>query len=265
MPASIDLDGVFFASLLRHSPLGILLDVDGTLLPYKPRPDEVVATPDLFSLVEAVATTPGVALSLVSGRPRENLERLFREPRSSLLVAEHGAFRWGEGGWQATLSLDPGTVDSLAMELESLGAGFPNARIERKTWSVAAHFRKMSEPHKSEFCERVEALAEPWLSAHPAFELLRGVEALEIRPRGANKSTAVAWLRARLGPAARLLIVGDDLTDEDMFRASSTEDATIVVDGGSPRVTHATWRVSTPADVRELLEALLVRRGALVR
>ncbi len=262
MPGSIDLEGEYFAVLLRHAPLGILLDVDGTLLPYKRRPDEVVATPDLFSLVEEVARAPGVSLALVSGRRRENLETLFREPRSYALVAEHGAWRTGEGGWEATLSLDPRTIDSLTAELECLGSGIPNARIERKTWSVAAHFRKVSEPLKAEFLARVEALAEPWIWAHPGFEMLRGVDALEVRPARANKSTAVGWLRARLGPSARLLIAGDDLTDEDMFRVASAEDASIVVDNGAPRATCARWRVATPAQVRELLEAVLLWRAS---
>ncbi len=262
MPGSIDLEGEYFGALLRHAPLGILLDVDGTLLPYKRRLDEVVATPDLFSLIEGIARAPGVSLALVSGRPRENLEASFREPRSYALVAEHGAWRTAEGGWEATLSLDPRTVDSLTTELERVGRGVPNARIERKTWSVAAHFRKVNAPLKAEFLGHVEALAEPWIAAHPGFEMLRGVDALEVRPTGANKSTAVEWLRARLGPTARLLILGDDLTDEDMFRVASAEDATIVVDSGAPRATRARWRVATPAHVRELLEAVLLWRAS---
>ncbi len=260
MKNRLDVASEYWTSLLRHPTLGLLTDVDGTLLPFCSRPDEVSASPDLVSLIEDIASTDGVSLAVVSGRPREDLERLFPERRNVLLVAEHGAWRTGPAGWEATLSLDSKIIDSLVHQLESLGAQYAKARIERKTWSAAIHFRRLPPEEKADLLVRVGAVLDPWLSKHPNFERLWGAEVLEIRPRGATKATAVSWMRERLGSSARLMIAGDDMTDEDMFVAASEGDATVLVRSGPVRSTAARWRVSTVDEMRALLEDLLVVR-----
>ena len=53
---------------------------------------------------------------------------------------------------------------------------------------------------------------------------------LEVRHRVANKGTVVAWLRKRR-PEARCISVGDDDTDEDMYRAADVALVTPLRDG----------------------------------
>ncbi len=256
----LDVASEYWASLLRHPTLGILTDVDGTLLPFESRPEDVVAPPELTALVEEVACTEGICLALVSGRPREDLERLFPERQNLLMVAEHGAWRTGPTGWEATLSLDDRIIDSLVLELEALGAQYDQARVERKTWSAAIHFRNLPPEQKADLLVRVGAVLDPWLARHQNFERLWGAEVLEIRPRGATKATAVSWMRERLGPTARLLIAGDDMTDEDMFAAATENDASVLVRNGPVRSTAARWHVSGVDEMRTLLTDLLVVR-----
>ncbi len=260
MKDRLDVASEYWASLLRHSRLGLLTDVDGTLLPFRARPDDVTTSPELVALIQEIASTEGVSLAVVSGRPREDLERLFPERGNVLLVAEHGAWRTGPAGWEATLSLDSRIIDSLVFELESLGAQYEKARIERKTWSAASHYRRLPPEEKSDLLARVGAVLDPWLAKHPNFERLWGAEVLEIRPRGATKATAVSWMRDRLGPSARLLIAGDDITDEDMFVAASEGDATVLVRSGPVRSSAARWRISSVDEMQALLEDLLVVR-----
>ncbi len=260
MKDRLDVASEYWASLLRHPRLGLLTDVDGTLLPFKARPDDVATSPELVALIQEIASTEGVSLAVVSGRPREDLERLFPDRRNVLLVAEHGAWRTGPSGWEATLSLDARIIDSLVFELESLGAQYEKARIERKTWSAAIHYRRLPADEKADLLVRVGAVLDPWLAKHPNFERLWGAEVLEIRPRGATKATAVSWMRERLGAAARLLIAGDDITDEDMFVAASEGDATVLVRNGAVRSSAARWRISSVDEMQALLEDLLVVR-----
>ncbi len=260
MKNRLDVASEFWTGLLRHSPLGILTDVDGTLVPFKARPDDVDTTPELRALIADVAACHGVTLAVVSGRPREELERLFPEPRNALLVAEHGAWRTGPNGWEATLSVDPSIIDSLVVELDALGAQYENARIERKTWSAAIHFRRLSSEEKADLLVRVSSILDPWLRRHPQFERLWGNEVLEVRPRGATKATAVTWIREQLGVGGRLVIIGDDVTDEDMFVAASEHDAAILVGAGAKRPTSARWRLPTVEQVRSLLDELVVVR-----
>src|SRR6185436_4287125 len=55
----------------------ILLDYDGTLVPFAPRPRDAVPSPRVVDLVGRLATSPGVTAAIVSGRSRDDLQRWF--------------------------------------------------------------------------------------------------------------------------------------------------------------------------------------------
>jgi trehalose 6-phosphate synthase len=251
----------YWPSLLRHAPLAILTDLDGTLLPFAATPDAARPTPAILQVVQDLASLRDTTLLIVSGRPREALDAFFPRPRAALLVAEHGAWR-SVDRWEAHVSLDARAIDSLAVDLQQLVARYPSAMIERKTWSLALHFRSVPLHRKSELLVQVAAIVAPWLESHPDFERLAGAEVVEIRPRLARKGTAVAWVRERLGPKARLLVVGDDVTDEDMFACAGEMDAPVIVASEIGRPTHARWTLRSPDDVLAFYRAIVsVRRG----
>ena len=260
----IDLDSEYWLSLAKHSPLGILSDLDGTLLPFAATPDEACPTPEVLALIHDLASLPDVRLAIVSGRPRATLERFFPEPREALLVAEHGAWRSGPHGWQAMVSLDERVIDSLEAELAALQPRYPGVLLERKTWSLALHLRGVAAHDKMGALVHATAIVDPWLAAHPDFEDVAGVEVLEIRPRLAQKGDAVAWVRGLLGRKCRLLVVGDDVTDEDMFDVAAEEDASILVGGEPGRLTAARWRLDSTDEVRAFYAWIVaLRRGEL--
>jgi alpha,alpha-trehalose-phosphate synthase [UDP-forming]/trehalose-phosphatase len=251
----------YWPRLARHTPLGILSDLDGTLVPFADTPDAARPTLEMTRLVSDLAQLPDTALVIVSGRPRESLDAFFPRPRAALLVAEHGAWRSAES-WESNLSLDARAVDSLAIELKRLTAKYPSVQIERKTWSLALHFRAVAAHKKAGLLVEAASILRPWLESHPDFERLAGAEVVEIRPRLARKGTAVTWARERLGANARLIIVGDDVTDEDMFSAAGEDDAPVLVSSELGRPTRARWTLRSPDDVLAFYRTLLaVRRG----
>ncbi len=252
MDTPIDAESAYWLSLARHHPLGILTDLDGTLLPFASTPEGARPTDDLVRLVHELSTLPATTLAIVSGRPRGALEEYFPNPDKVLLVAEHGAWRSGPDGWERLLSLDDRAIDSLAEELGALQKRHPAALIERKTWSIAFHYRRLPPLEKTALLVEAAAIVRPWTEAHPDFEALRGAEVIEIRPRAARKSNAVSWMKSRLGPSSRLLVVGDDVTDEDMFSAASPEDATVRVGADPDRNTAASWRLGSVEEVHAL-------------
>jgi trehalose-phosphatase len=87
------------------------------------------------------------------------------------------------------------------------------------------------------------------------FRLGSGKMLWEILPRADwNKGAAVRWILDRLGDEDILSIYfGDDLTDEDAFRALP-DGLTFKV--GCAEATDARFRVSGPAAVEEFLEWL---------
>jgi alpha,alpha-trehalose-phosphate synthase [UDP-forming]/trehalose-phosphatase len=246
---------------LARGPLGLLLDLDGTLIPFAATPALARPGSSLVRLVEALATIPDTAVAIVSGRPRARLDEFFAGAPQVGLVAEHGAWRRTAGVWEA-LPLEQGALEDLAAALERLAPAGGGAAVERKTGSLALHFRALSAADKPALVVQAGAVILPWLDRHPSFELLEGPEVLEVRDRRARKSVAVPWLRAQAAPGARLLALGDDDSDEDLFAALGPSDECVRVGAPDRRVTRARWWLPAPADAHRLLEALLeLRRG----
>ncbi len=253
-------DEEYWLSLLRHTPLGILTDLDGTLLPFASTPDAARPTPDLQRLVNDLADLPGVGLAIVSGRPRETLDAYFPRPHNAMLVAEHGAWRTKGEEWESQLSLDERAINSLLSELRSLLSKHAGAALERKTWSIAFHYRMVPTYMKSGLLVQIASIVDPWLEAHPDFEKIPGAEVVEIRPSVAHKANAVAWMREVLGAESRLLLVGDDTTDEDMFAAASDVDASVIVAPEPGRVTAAHFRLGSADEVQAFYRGIVALR-----
>ncbi|MGH7293502.1 MAG: trehalose-phosphatase, partial [Polyangiaceae bacterium] len=260
----IDLESDFWVTLARHAPLGIVSDLDGTLLPFAETPEAASPPPETLRLVEEVASLPGLKLVIVSGRSPQVLDQLFPAPRATALVAEHGAWRSGPLGWEPMLSVDARSLDALVSELASVQGRCSAMRLERKTWSLTLHLRRVAAHEKMGVFVDATAIVDPWLAANPDFEDVAGDEVIEIRPRAARTSNAVEWIRGLLGPQARLLLAGDDLTDEDMFRVAGPGDATIRVGDAVGALTAARWSLDSVDQVRAFLGWIVaMRRGAL--
>src|SRR5262249_46503274 len=216
-------------SLARHTPLGVICDLDGTLLPFVATPSESRLPPGLAELLSGVATLPGLSLAIVSGRPREDLERLLVSVPGAWLVAEHGGWRRRAGAWEAAVDQLPEDVKSLAARLQHLATAVPGALVERKTWSVTFHYRLVPERERAALMVAIDAALEEWLAQTPGFERLDGVEMLEVRPARLRKGPAVPWLPEHPGAGSPLLALGDDLTDEDLFRELGVADEAVLV------------------------------------
>ena len=102
-------------ALARHTPLAIVCDVDGTLLPFSPSPTHSELPPRLVSLLNALAHEPGVQLVIVSGRLRAQLEHLMQPVPGAWLVISNRLppiqkdtpTTWAESFLQALLATTP--------------------------------------------------------------------------------------------------------------------------------------------------------------
>ncbi|MCC6747194.1 MAG: trehalose-phosphatase [Deltaproteobacteria bacterium] len=249
-------------TLARNARLAVLVDLDGTLIPFAPTPEEARPTPEVLDVLGRLASTSGLFVAVVSGRRRDDLDRMFHDLPGLRLVAEHGGWRRTETGWHAQASPEAApAVGPLAEELDAATRRFAGARVERKTWSVALHYRGVSACGRPALSRATELTIAPWLELHPEFERLEGEAVTEVRPRWLRKTSAVDWLRERAGARARLLAFGDDATDEDMFAALGLVDEGVRVGPPPAHETHARWMLAGPPEVLRFLRWLVEVRG----
>ena len=248
-------------AVARHSPLAILSDLDGTLIPFASRPEDARPGPEVMAVLADLVRLPGTSVAIVSGRRRDVLDGLFTGLPAISLVAEHGAWRRGDGAWQAAPTPIAASPEPIAQELEKLAARVKKAFVERKTWSACLHYREVSRREKAALVVAAQAAVAEWVKAHPEYEMLEVAEALEVRASVMKKSNAVAWVRERAGAGARVLLLGDDVTDEDMFRVAGPGDEPVIVGAAGGRSTAARWRLAGPNETLTFLRWLVDARS----
>ncbi len=192
----------------------LFMDLDGTLLDIAPTPDSVAVPNDLIHDLAAGSVALGGALAIVSGRPLAEVDSLLA-PLRLPGAGEHGA----------VVRLPSGSRDELndkvprdwVEALTNAAANKTGVSVERKVHSVVAHYRRA--PQFEGFFK--ELCMELVQNAAAKFEVLQGKMAVEIRPRTVTKARAVELLM-QVEPfrGRKPVFVGDDITDEDGFRAA---------------------------------------------
>jgi trehalose 6-phosphate synthase/phosphatase len=248
----------------------LLLDYDGTLVPFARAPD--LATPDreLRDLLAGLASQPGVSVHVVSGRRRDTLERWLGDLPIGL-HAEHGYWsRFGPGEpWVSPTHVSVAWMPGVRHVLDEATASTPGALVEAKTASVAWHYRMAEHQLGAERADELWRRLERRIEGEPV-ELLRGDKVIEVRSVGVHKGEVVGRVLAAAGtptskvvppatPTPAIAAMGDDATDEDLFRALPAEAVTVSV-GFRPSI--ARYRVARPRAARALLRGLLEGRAS---
>jgi trehalose 6-phosphate synthase/phosphatase len=195
----------------------LLLDYDGTLVPFVE--DPTLARPDreVLELLAALAAVPANEVTIVSGRPRRDLEEWFGALPVGL-VAEHGVWLKPKGGeWRMLKALTTDWKERVRPILQLYVDRLPGALLEEKEFSLAWHYRRADPEQASRRArELLDALA--GFTRNVDVQVLEGNKVLEVRNTGVSKGTAATEWLAGLG-ADFILAIGDDWTDEDLFRA----------------------------------------------
>jgi len=245
-----DQEGVLYENYASARERLILLDYDGTLVPFATRP--VDARPDdaLLSLLHKLGVSPGNTVVILSGRDKDILEGWFGTLPVKI-VAEHGVWFFHGSTWKLIEPLDSEWTDAIRPVLEMYVDRTPKSFIEEKEFSLAWHYRKVN----SEFITtRVRELTTDLigLTANMDLQVLEGNKVVEIRNSGINKGrAALQWITDRKWDF--ILAIGDDRTDEDMFRVLPAQAYSLKVGFES---SSALYSISSYREVRHLLEKL---------
>jgi len=232
----------------------LLLDYDGTLVPYARSPELAAPDQELLSLIGALAALPNVRVDMVSGRPREILQAWFGDQPVSLW-AEHGFWhrRHIGAGWQAAAVTHADLLARIRQLLEQFTACTPGSYLEVKSASLAWHYRGVQREFGTRQAHELRMLLGDALSNQP-FEVLEGSKVIEVRLRGVSKAIVAQRVHAETPSDTLVVAIGDDRTDEELFRALPASALTVAV-GAQP--TCARFRVADYRAVRQMLRLLL--------
>jgi len=229
----------------------LLLDYDGTLVPFVGHPQLARPDEEVLALLSALGTEPGNEVAIVSGRPRSDLEEWFGHLPLAL-VAEHGVWLRPRGGdWRMLRTLSTGWKTQVRPILQLYVDRLPGALLEEKDFSLAWHYRR-ADPEQAPVRakELLDDLAD--YTRNIDVQVLEGNKVIEVRNTGITKGTAaMEWLGGQ--PAEFILAVGDDWTDEDLFQALPPAACSVRV--GLAR-TAAKYYLSSHTAVRRLLHEL---------
>lgn len=242
----------------------VVLDFDGTLAPIVEHPADAALAAGAGEALCALAEV--VPVVVLSGRPIDDLLPRLGPHFVGTVVGGHGAeirLADGERVQLVDVASVRRTLDELQAALERLLDPEEGWLVERKEASLAVHHRRVTIQRTEARLPQVRELMEAHIADPPGFEVLEGKAVLELRPVGVDKGRAMLWLESHF-PDRLPLVLGDDVTDEDSFRAARARGGDAILVAEVPRPTAARWRLDGPDRVTALLRGLRHHGGGLV-
>jgi trehalose 6-phosphate phosphatase len=222
----------------------LAFDFDGTLAPLVARPRDAAMRPRTAMLLDAV--THRYPSIVVSGRSERDVRRRLKNAPVVAVIGNHG------GEDSTDHAAIRATILAARRILTPIVRDWPSAWIENKTYSVAIHYRTGLETGADGVRAAVRAM--------PGVRIVPGKLTLNIVATSApDKGVAVERLRRALG-CTRVLFVGDDETDEHVFRHMPAR-RLIGVRVGTDRPSRARFALRSQEEVDDLLDALLKLRS----
>jgi len=236
----------------------ILLDYDGTLVPFHREPDKAVPGAQVHEILSRLCADPRNQVAIVSGRSKEFLERWFGD-LSLHLIAEHGAsFRTDKATpWTDLWTDDRNWKAPFMRLLRRATRRCAGSMVEEKGTCLVWHYRNADPMHGMRVAQELREDIDSLLLSNEGFHRVDGNHIVEIRPSGFDKGSAVQRIVGELNQDF-ILAIGDDRTDEDLFSVVPRTGYAVKVGKGN---TLARYHLRDPGDVQQLLEALLVSSG----
>jgi trehalose 6-phosphate phosphatase len=238
--------------------LVVLSDFDGTLASFDVDPTAPRLSQETKHVLEMLAARDDVTVGLVSGRRLDDLDRRTQLPRHVYLAGLHGLeIRHGAHAWRhPDLVESRQLADQVVEALTGAIGAVPGVRLEHKGVSLTVHVRGVDMALRKDVLRSAVDAAREWLDSG-ALKMLDAKEAVEFLPNIAwTKGDAVRWIvddvEAQANRKAWCIFFGDDVTDEEAFRA--VHDGLTVVVGQRP--SRARLRLNSPDDVAAVLSSV---------
>ena len=205
----------------------LFLDYDGTLSPFKERPETAVPGAIILAILNTLSEDSRNDLVIVSGRHKALLEKWFGSLNIGI-VAEHGAWiKEKDKDWVPAVKVESNWKEKVLPILQSHEDRLPGSFTEEKEFSLVWNFRS-ADPELASIRskELVDELS--YFSENTDLQVLQASKSIEVRNIGIDKGTAAKLLLAEK-IFDFVLAVGDDQADEDLFKVMPEKSYSIKV------------------------------------
>ncbi|MBU0761961.1 MAG: trehalose-phosphatase [Candidatus Altiarchaeota archaeon] len=246
------------ATITNGEKLVLLLDYDGTLTPIVDRPENAVLSPDVRELLKTLSENDSILLGVFSGRRLKEIKSIIGL-ECIYYCGSHGLESEGfesPVAEEALLKVQP-TVSEVREKLSPTVSVFDGAFLEDKKYSLVLHYRLVNDAEKQNIRKSFEKVVKPYIGG--GFVIKENKMTLEFLPDlEVNKGAAVNALKKHLRNAGvnsfSTVYVGDDETDEDVFRILTDGDVGVAV---GRRESLAKYYLEDAEDVCLLLRSIV--------
>ena len=243
-------------SLLNEKQAVFFLDYDGTLTPIVRRPEDAIMSEKMRSVISELSEL--CPLAVISGRDLKDVRSLVKV-HDIFYAGSHGFDIAGPDDWHTINQQGKKFLPVLKTAEKEINDRLKNiqgARVERKKFSIAAHYREVP----AEKADLVEKAVDEVLAKHPELRKGYGKKVYEMQPDiDWDKGKALLWLLDKLNldnPDVLPFYIGDDITDEDAFEVLANRGIGIIVSEDN-HPSKASFKLKNPSDVLVFLKKII--------
>ena len=229
----------------------LIFDYDGTLMNFDPDPQAVAPDDVLLGYLEMLCNDPKNKVVINTGRDKHTINKWLGHLDMDF-AAEHGVWIRKDKQWVQNPGLRSQWKKQIRLVLEQLVERTPGSFIEEKDFSLAWHYRKVD---KDLGAKRVREFKDmlTYLLASLDLQVLDGNKVVEVKNVGVSKGQAtMEWLPQQDWDF--IFAIGDDHTDEDIFKVMPENAYAVKVGSGE---SIATYRITSVEQVRDLLQLMV--------
>jgi trehalose 6-phosphate phosphatase len=234
----------------------LLLDYDGTLAPFHVDPGKAFPYPGVREMLDKIMKAPDIRLVIITGRWIEDLRPLLQLKGRPEIWGSHGIERLKMDGTYEIAPMDENALDGLVKADEWIREVGLEERCEEKPGCLAIHWRGLDEKSIEEITNQV-SLTWQFIAESSGLNLKEFDGGMELRVPARDKGDAVRTILEELENDAAVAYLGDDLTDEDAFKAIKGKGMGVLVRKELRPTAGDVW-ISPPEELLDFLSGWLV-------
>ena len=241
----------FFLHCDRTKTARLLLDYDGTLAPFQTDRYKAYPYPGIIAILDRIIQTGRTKVSIVSGRPIEEIQNLLNPLKNFEVWGAHGLEHISADGVYERASVDPEVLSILHQAEDWLRQSGLLSVAEIKPGGIAVHWRGLASAEAEDILSRIQ---KGWrrFNEVPSVRLLSFDCGMELRTTRPDKGDAIGAILTNTDSNAAVAFLGDDPTDEDAFRVLGKRGLSILV-RSEFRATMANVWLRPPHELIEFL------------